>query len=180
MSTATENLKNDHVHIIKITDIMEQVAQSKDPDIKHLETILELIKKFADGFHHAKEENLLFPLLGEKGFPKEQGPVAVMLHEHESGRNFVKNMSENINLYKKGDVTTISAIRENMLGYVNLLRNHIEKENNILFRMADNVLDNNEQEVLLNQFEDIGNDLGSATIQNYLLQIQNLSNAYNI
>jgi len=41
--------------------------------------------------------------------------------------------------------------------------------------MADKVLDNNEQEAMLNQFEDILNDLGSATIQNYLLQIQNLS-----
>lgn len=180
MNTATENLKNDHVHILKLTDVMEQVAQTNDPDIKHLETILELIRKFADGFHHAKEENLLFPLMGEKGFSNEQGPVAVMLHEHDSGRDYVKNMSENINLYKNGDVNAIPKIRENMLGYVHLLRNHIEKENNILFRMADNILNINEQESLLNQFEEVGNKMGKGKIENYLLQIHDLSKAYNI
>jgi len=180
MNTATDNLKNDHVHILKLIDIMEQIAQSMEPDIKHLESIVDSIKKYADGFHHAKEENLLFPLMGEKGYSKEQGPVAVMLHEHETGRNFVGNMSENINLYKKGAKNAIPKIMENMLGYIALLRNHIEKENNILFRMADNVLNNDEQLSLLNQFSKVELNLGSKVLQDYIIQINNLSKIYNI
>jgi hemerythrin-like domain-containing protein len=180
MNTATDNLKNDHVHILKLTEVMEQIAQSPEPDIKDLETIVDLIKNYADGFHHAKEENLLFPLLGKKGFPSEQGPVGVMLHDHETGRNYTRGMSENINLYKKGDKASLSKIRENMLGYVTLLRSHIEKENNILFRMADNVLNNDEQQSLLNQFKKVENEMGNKVIQDFLIQISDLSRAYNI
>ncbi len=60
-----------------------------------------------------------------------------MLSEHIQGRNFVKGMAENIALYKEGDMPALEQVFINMTGYVNLLRTHISKENNILFRMAD-------------------------------------------
>jgi hemerythrin-like domain-containing protein len=180
MNTATENLRNDHVHILKLTDVMEQICQSPEVCIKHLESVVHLIKNFADGFHHAKEEDLLFPLMGGKGFSKEQGPIAVMLSEHETGRNYVRGMIENIEKYNKGDADSLSKIKENMLGYVNLLRNHIDKEDNILFRMADNVLKSNEQQLLLSQFDKVESEVGKEVIQNFILQINELSKAYNI
>ena len=82
MNSATKNLENDHVYILRLIDVMEIITKSIRPDIGDLESIVNLIKNYADGSHHAKEENLLFPLLAQRGFSREQGPVAVMLQEH--------------------------------------------------------------------------------------------------
>ncbi len=152
MKTATENLENDHVYILQLTGIMEKITGTENPDISHIEKIILLIRNFADGIHHAKEENLLFKKLEEKGMSPHMGPVAVMLHEHTEGRNFVRGIEENLNLYKKGERDALKGIYRNMLGYASLLENHISKENNILFRMADNVLSPAEQEELLSGF----------------------------
>jgi hemerythrin-like domain-containing protein len=152
MNTATGNLENDHVYILQLTEIMERITRKDSPDTGHIATIIEIIKNFADGIHHAKEENLLFPKLEEKGLSPHQGPVAVMLHEHAEGRNFVKNIVDNLEIYNNGNKEALSGIYRNMLGYASLLENHIAKENNILFRMADNVLSKEEQSDLLKNF----------------------------
>jgi len=102
MDTATKNLGNDHVHILRLIDVMEKMIILKSMNIDHFETVVNLIKNYADGFHHAKEENLFFLLLSERGFSIQQGPVAVMLNEHVQGRNYVKGMSEGIVLLKEG------------------------------------------------------------------------------
>jgi hemerythrin-like domain-containing protein len=181
MNTATKNLENDHVHILRLIDIMEVITQKEEPDIQHLEQIVEMIKSYADGFHHAKEENLFFPLLATKGFSKEQGPIAVMLHEHVQGRIFVKGMSENIEKYKKGDKNALGIIYTNMRGYIALLRNHILKENNVLFKMADNILTEDDHQNLLKQFEKVENSkLCGGVLNDCVQQIETLAKVYNL
>ena len=153
MKTATENLMDDHDIILQMLEVMENITHSSEPKAEHLEFIVDFIRNFADGLHHRKEEDLLFPAMVQKGIPQENGPVGMMLYEHEQGRNFVKGMADNIIRYKEGHREAINVIYQNMTGYVELLRNHIMKENNILFRMADQVLTLNEQEVLVKKFE---------------------------
>ena len=152
MATATQNLENDHVQILRLIEVMERVTGNTDPDVEHLDTIVKIIREFADGLHHAKEEQLLFPLMVQKGFSNETGPVAVMLHDHVQGRNFVKGMAENISLFKKGESGALKFIYSNMLGYAGLLKTHIEKENTVLFRMADKAFTPAEQALLLLDF----------------------------
>ncbi len=155
MKTATQNLENDHVHILRLTDVMLAMVEKQSIDTDHMELVLQLIGNFADGLHHAKEEEWLFPLLGEKGFSPEFGPVAVMLHEHEEGRGFVKAANEAIRQFKNGNADALQSIYENMSGYAYLLQGHIDKENNILFRIADQAFSNDEQQNLLDQFANI-------------------------
>lgn len=153
MNTATKNLENDHVHILRLIDVMEKMILQNSTSTKHFDEAVSLIKSYADGFHHAKEENLLFPMMVRKGYSPEQGPIAVMINEHIQGRNFVKGINEGITAYSKGDKSALTKIYDNMHGYIVLLRNHIAKENNILFRMADNVLSEMEHEKLLKEFD---------------------------
>lgn len=152
MNTATQNLEHDHVFILRLTDVMLAMVDKQSTNADHFELVVNLIRKFADGLHHAKEEDLLFPLMGEKGFSPEQGPVAVMLHEHVQGRAYVKGVSEGITALRAGTDGALQTIYENMTGYAQLLQNHIGKENNILFRMADQVFSADEQQELLTQF----------------------------
>ena len=117
MNTAAKNLADDHINIIKLTDVMLHMVQKKVINVSHIEKIINLIRDFADGLHHAKEENLYFPYLSNKGFSREQGPVAVMLYEHVQGREFVRGIAENLAWYSQGREEAISAVYENMNGY---------------------------------------------------------------
>lgn len=181
MKTATENLENDHVYILRLTEVLMRMANAGDINTDHLGSVISVIKNFADGLHHAKEENLLFPKLAEKGFSPTQGPVAVMLHEHVEGRNFVKGMSEGLSLLLKGDNSAKAVVVSSLTGYATLLQNHIAKENNVLFRMADNVLSAPEQEELVGQFEKVENSRAAGErADDYISLINKLSAAYNV
>jgi hemerythrin-like domain-containing protein len=178
MNTATKNLENDHVHILKLIDVMKSIVRSGNPDVEHIEKIIVLIREYADGLHHAKEEEYFFPALKEKGFPSDRGPVAMMLHEHSQGRNFVKGIADNVELFKQGKESALEDIFRNMSGYSELLTNHIAKENNVLFRMADNALTDSEQKNLLDMFgkaERDGNQLNG-----FIAQINDLAKHYNV
>jgi len=181
MKTATQNLEDDHVYILKLTDVMEQIARSKEPRADHIIEVVDIVRNFADGMHHAKEENILFPKMAEKGFSPDQGPVAVMLHEHVDGRNFIRAVSDSLQLYINGDTSVLPEISQNILGYVFLLRNHISKENNILFKMADKVLSGSEQEKLLNEFDNaIKKYSPGKTPADYISQIGVLASYYKV
>lgn len=181
MKTATQNLESDHVQILRLIEVMEQITKLEHPNTEHLDLIVKIIREFADGIHHAKEEELLFPLMVQKGFSNQTGPVAVMLHDHVDGRNLVKEMAENISLFKQGDSAALKTLYSYMLVYADLLKNHIAKENTVLFRMADNIFTNTEQELLLHDFAKvegkIENGLGKV---DYLNMIDHLAKSYYI
>jgi hemerythrin-like domain-containing protein len=179
MKTATENLENDHVYILRLTEVIMAMVENRSKDISHFELVVDLIRKFADGLHHAKEEDLLFPLLGEKGFSPDQGPVAVMLSEHTQGRYFVKGALEGIKEFKNGNQGELQSIYENLDNYATLLQNHISKENNILFRMADRVFSDEEQRRLLVQFSALeSNTDAEFNIANSIQKINSLADIY--
>jgi hemerythrin-like domain-containing protein len=85
-------------------------------------------------------------------------------------------MSEGLHLYRKGEAGARAKIAENMNGYINLLRNHIGKENNILFRMADNVLNESDNNILLNKFSEVEEDAGA--LETYIALIDKLGVKY--
>jgi hemerythrin-like domain-containing protein len=181
MNTATKNLEDDHVHILKLIEVMNRVIGSENPDVRHLESIVDIIRNYADGLHHAKEENQFFPFLSKRGFSLTQGPVAVMLHEHVQGRDFVKGIADNISVYKSGNISALGNIYTNMAGYTELLQNHIGKENNILFRMADRALSEADHQDLLKQFEEAEKMHASgSSSEDYIKRIQQLASAYGI
>jgi hemerythrin-like domain-containing protein len=179
MNRATHNLENDHEYILQLTEVMEKIAGRTEIDPLYVEEVIDLIRNYADGLHHAKEENLLFPLMVEKGFSTENGPVAVMLSEHVQGREYVKKMAEGVKILKEGDYSVTSIIREAMLGYALLLQNHIAKENNILFRMADNLMSEPEEEQIYADFRriDKGEDRGIA-VSDYIERVMRLKETY--
>lgn len=152
---ATQQLKDEHEGILVMLGIIDKVVEQPELPIDRFEQTLEFLKVFADRCHHGKEEELLFPALEGKGVPRDNGPIGVMLSEHQSGRAFIKGMSDGLTHYKNAQANALPAIRENAHAYTRLLRNHIDKENNILFMMADRVLTGQEQQELVEQFEEI-------------------------
>jgi hemerythrin-like domain-containing protein len=97
---------------------------------------LDFFRNFADGCHHAKEEELLFPLLEQRGIPREYGPIGCMLKEHVQGRNYLAVVRANLDAARDGSPDAVTAVCSAATGYIGMLRRHIYKEDNVLFQMA--------------------------------------------
>lgn len=155
----TDILKEEHRNIERMLTLLESHAARLEggspPDQGFFEGALRFIREYADGCHHGKEEKLLFVRMIERGFPAESGPIAVMLSEHESGRMHVREMSGALERYAAGDPGAAALLARHAFGYADLLRNHIYKEDNMLFRMADEHLSESDQAALLQKFEEL-------------------------
>jgi hemerythrin-like domain-containing protein len=101
---------------------------------------IDFIRQYADSFHHAKEEDVLFKALIDNGMPKDNSPVAAMLMEHDQGRCYVRAMEAAVLEAQAGGKGTCQAIADNALGYAALLREHIAKEDDILYPLSERVL----------------------------------------
>jgi len=138
-------LRDQHRNILKVADILEEVlGNEREPgafDYVALDLCIDFIRLYADALHHGKEEALLFPELESRGLPRTSGPIAVMLHEHEQGRAYVKAMRDAFQPARDGDRDAAMRLLNAGLGYVGLIRAHILKEDNVLFNMADQMID---------------------------------------
>jgi hemerythrin-like domain-containing protein len=140
---ATDILIREHELILRGVAVLERMARranaGHDVPAGDANSIIEFIRSFADGCHHAKEEGVLFPAMIAAGIPAQGGPVAVMLGEHDQGRAAVKAMAHAVAGFGS-DPAASEAFASAAFAYSTLLTNHIFKENNVLFRMADQII----------------------------------------
>lgn len=163
---ATQILKAEHDVILNVLDCLEKLADeasaSKKLDARSARDVLELLGTFADQCHHGKEEGVLFPKLVKKGLPEKVGPLAVMLAEHETGRAEIAGMRAALVEWDLGRPAALERFFGHAHAYVELLVDHIAKENNVLFPMADGMLSEAEQEEVLERFSSVeSQDMGS-------------------
>ncbi len=157
MNTATETLRAEHDAILCMLDATERTAyriesgETVSPDI--LDGLIEFFQVFADKCHHGKEEDLLFPLLERKGLPKSGGPIGVMLADHAQGRELIRLMTDAAGRFRAGNPAAAREWASAAGSYAAFLRSHIQKENHVLFVMAERLLTSDEQERLAAEFE---------------------------
>jgi hemerythrin-like domain-containing protein len=154
---ATEILIREHDLILRGIGVLEHMARASNggADLPAVDAraIIEFIRQFADGCHHAKEEGVLFPAMAAAGIPKQGGPIGMMLMEHEQGRAAVRRMDEAVSAFG-ADPAAPEAFARAAFEYTTLLSNHIYKENNVLFRMADQVIPTSQDAVMLAAYDE--------------------------
>jgi hemerythrin-like domain-containing protein len=181
--TATEQLEAEHKGIklmLRIIEKMcEQLNSGDDVPPEHLEQVLEFLKVFADKCHHAKEEELLFPALEKVGVSREEGPIGVMLAEHNKARECVKGIDEAIVRYKAGDKSAAAKIVENGMAYIRLLAAHIDKEDYVLYPVADAKLPKDVQDDLLAKFDEVEiQKIGAGKHEQFHKMLENMERVY--
>lgn len=158
----TQTLMEEHRVIEQVLDCLdrmaEQCANGQRLDTQSAAQALDFFREFADHCHHAKEEDLLFPLLERKGFSREHGPTGVMLREHVLGRRHVAAMAEALTRATAGNPAAESDFVSHARAYSQLLRQHIAKEDHCLFPMADSSLSDTDQQTLSESFEKVENE----------------------
>lgn len=152
---ATEALKHDHRVIEKVLAALERLMESSvGASLETWRKAIDFIRNFADKCHHLKEEKIFFPALEERGIPREGGPIGMMLTEHEEGRRYVRMMADALLFAEEEPGPAKTTLIENARAYLRLLRDHIRKEDEILFVLADEALTLEEQKDLLRAFEE--------------------------
>jgi hemerythrin-like domain-containing protein len=156
---ATEILTSEHTIIEQVLDCLEKLVERGESSRSYYwptaDQILDFLRHFADGCHHAKEEQQLFPALEQRGLSPQFGPTGVMRHEHEQGRELIAAMSECVHAGLRGDNRKTRKFAAHAKAYIELLRQHIHKENHCLFPMADRILSNDDQRLLIGAFDDV-------------------------
>jgi hemerythrin-like domain-containing protein len=153
MKYASEDLRNEHEGVLLGLKILEKMNAKLTAGAKgerdELVAMVDFLKLFADKCHHGKEENLFFTELEKHGVRNAGGPIGQLLAEHVQGRAFIAGMAGAL----EKDEVDARRFTENAVGYIALMRNHIDVENDVLFPLADKTLPAALQEDLLEAFE---------------------------
>jgi hemerythrin-like domain-containing protein len=161
---ATENLIKEHQLILKYIALMERYAELSVNNtqcstlLEKADYFIEFIHEFVDDFHHAKEENIFFRSLEEPGVLTHCNPIPQMLNEHSKARELVRAMENS--LHTNDNDKLKMAISQ----YAQLLKEHIYKEDNILYPMGERGLSDTAKASLLKEYEKIDQRLDSQTI----------------
>jgi hemerythrin-like domain-containing protein len=159
MTAATKILRQEHDTILEMIGALETIVQRLEAretiPVDALNSLTEFFVLFADRSHHGKEEDLLFPMMERKGVPRSGGPLDCMLAEHDEGRGFIREMKQTAEGCARGDDSARLRWTDAARGYATLLRNHIWKENEILFQIAERLLSAEDQAALAEQFAQV-------------------------
>jgi len=181
---ATQILVEEHNIILKVLECTRKMVTEAEASGKlnadAANTAIDFFRNFADRCHHAKEEDRLFVKMEENGFPRQGGPTGVMLNEHEMGRSFVGGMADAVAGAAEGDREAIQRFAENGYRFIELLSNHIAKENNILFPMADQSLGEAEMAKMLADFKQIEAEAGGNRHAKYIEIARKLCEQYGV
>lgn len=172
-----EKLMEEHQNILAGIDILagnaERLEKGEKVDPRFFTGAIDFIRNYADKYHHAKEEDILFKKMEQAGFPVEGGPIAVMLAEHDQGRGYVRAMENANERYIEGESSAAGEISDNAKGYVYLLRGHIEKEDKILYPMARNTLGESGIEAMRPDFDRVEKEK-AGTEEKYIALLKEL------
>ena len=165
----TQILSDEHRVIERVLGAVEKLAQGPVGVLEPWKKALDFIRHFADGCHHFKEEKVLFPAMEAHDIPSEGGPIGMMLMEHEEGRSYVGAMLAALSLIETGNEAAKETLVSAAQAYCRLLREHIQKEDEVLFRMADEVISAGEQKTLLAAFaQHEAEEMGAGVHEKYL------------
>ena len=167
----TEILEAEHRVIEKVVsaarELNVKIEAGQKPDVDLLRKIIDFMRTYADKCHHGKEEELLFPALGNLGVPIEGCPLGALMGEHTRGRFLVTNLAEGTEMLAAGDESGFEKIKKGLSGIITLYPNHIWKEDFLLFPMTHKVMSTDAMKDMLQPFMDVDERIGKAALKQY-------------
>ena len=163
----TDELMKEHQMILKYLELMERyieftkASRRENILLEKTQDFISFIQVFTDTYHHAKEEDVLFKYMQAPGVLSHCNPLPVMLSEHEQGRMYVLNM---INAVANMNV---DSLYESIYGYCQLLKQHVFKEDNVLYSMAENGLSDEDKIAIESEYQQIEGKLDKQAVWNY-------------
>ncbi len=140
-------LEAEHQNVLRLCKIIRQMLENVVVDaatlnVEDMNLAIDIIQNYTDAHHHGKEEEILFKyMLDELGGPGEKIVRNGMLVEHEMSRHHVRGWKENLENYESEPKTSyLVAIIGHAFSYADLLENHIEREDGVVYPFAERSL----------------------------------------
>jgi hemerythrin-like domain-containing protein len=176
---ATDILQQEHRVIERVLNALEagvkNLEAGENVDASFFLDAVDFFKGFADGCHHKKEEGVLFIRMADFGIPVENGPLGVMLTEHEMGRQHIRAIQKAAEAWGAGNKSAQEDLLIHSRNYIDLLREHILKEDRVLFPIADRVIPQQNQADILHGFEHVEHEeTGEGIHEKYLSLAESL------
>lgn len=173
----TAALVQEHLLIKRMLTLIERFAPlTANGEFSNWQFYLDgvdFIRHYADRFHHAKEEDVLFEALVINGMPRQNSPVAAMLMEHDQGRVFVRNLESAALKATVGESGQEANVAENALAYAALLREHISKEDDILYPLAERVIPETVRPEIVSRYQQAEIAAGADFTARYIAVVEN-------
>jgi hemerythrin-like domain-containing protein len=145
-----EILSNEHKTILTIAHILEAMSKQAEAlseyDPIDVEEMLHILRAYGDDVHQAKEEGALFPVFTKRCSSNEYAAVRHMLFEHDQDRSLMTGMEDALG---RADAPQFAEYATRL---ATMLRNHIYKEDNILFEMIANELSPEDDALVMAEF----------------------------
>ncbi len=123
----------------------------------------DFIRNYADKYHHAKEEEIMFEYVDQNA-----EIIQVMYTDHHTGRNHVRA------IHKALTEKDVESVISHLLQYRDLLTEHIKKEDEILYPWIERQMTADQIEKMLDRFIAEENRLGVDTTDKYESVIKRL------
>jgi len=137
-----------------------KLERNESPQRTFFEIGIDFCRNFADRFHHFKEENIMFGMLAMKEECDLDGEMIALRYQHERNRHFIRQIEDVLDPYAEGDPMATTTLLESLASYISLLKRHIHREDHLFFKMAEKVLSDHEDAVLLKHFKNEEERLG--------------------
>jgi hemerythrin-like domain-containing protein len=135
---------NEHRLIARVCDALvafcDETGRDESDGRPELGRFVFFVREFADRLHHRKEEDILFVAMIGAGLGQGDGPVARMLLEHDVIRRYIAVLKDLAAQPNPWSATDREEIERGGHAYVELLRDHIETEDSLVFPLAEKTL----------------------------------------
>ncbi len=151
-------LEAEHDNISSMLDIIKymtmEILTGNNIKTDHFRLVSSFISEYADGYHHDKEEKILFQnMLAYSGSVAKPLIENGMLVEHDLARYYNRSLKTSLdNCDKEPSKENLVDILTFSLSYRDLLTRHIEKENSTVFTFAERSLDKDKKRDTDNEF----------------------------
>ena len=155
-----EILVGEHEMIERALDVLKRELEglpTSEPDLRVMQRAIDFLLQFGDRIHNKKEEEVLFPLMINRGIP-EDGPIRVMLSEHASERKLLMELFTQLPELTELTNKKRTDIKLKGFEYLEIRANHIWKENDVLFKMGQKVFSPEDGNDLIRAFKRIDTD----------------------
>lgn len=173
MQSVGEYLMFEHDLIVKYLDLLDHIVFKLDTNIdisnEDIKSIVDFFKKYVDTIHHSKEENILFPRLNDGDVDEY---IKAIKEDHQKSREYMKELYNSV----YSDNLDIEKFVNKARNYSNIVRQHIERENEIILTIADEKLYSEDYEDIINEFNKFENEHESKSdIDKYFKRLNQLS-----
>jgi hemerythrin-like domain-containing protein len=166
--TPTQIMESEHRLIETVVRALGTMAveieNGQTAEIARVDAAVEFLRIHADQLHHTKEEDLLFPLLVQRGLSPQGCPIGVLRYDHAQGRALVQSLAEQARRQVVGEAGANAKMLATLRAILDLYENHIRKEDTILFPVTNRILTPSDQAALRAQFVEVDRAVGLETI----------------